>query len=484
MENTGTPTAAGTVANINAPIFRPLRFPSGLEVKNRIFRSNISGRFDNYDGSGGYARINWEEKFARGGVGGIMSSYTPVSVRGRIMVHYAMIDNDDKIEFWKQLGERVHQYGCKFIMQLSHSGRQQDQGGVENEYKYAQSSTSTPDTFHGIVCKAMTHQEIKETVQHFAEGARRAKAAGLDGVELHGANGYLITQFLSSGINNRKDDYGGPLRNRYRFVQEIIRAIRDKVGPTFHLQFKISAEDHGNALYPWERKGNTIDESVQLCKWAKEDGVDAIHVSSGNTFPHPTNPPGGWPVEQAARWYDSMLSQGIYTRRVYFLLTNPLARPLFRWWWTHRAGPVIEGINLENARKIKQAVGDLPVLCTGGFQNAALIREALAPKGTLPAIDGVSMARPLVANNNLVEYYAHGWDLPPRPCTFCNKCLVNDLENPLGCYEIDRYDGNYELMMEHVMSVFYPSPLCPKQPPPPLSPLPTDPPIPPPPAQF
>ncbi len=94
MENTGTPTAAGTVANINAPIFRPLRFPSPLEVKNRIFRSNISGRFDNYDGSGGYARINWKEKFARGGVGGIMSSYTPVSVRGRIMVHYAMIDND------------------------------------------------------------------------------------------------------------------------------------------------------------------------------------------------------------------------------------------------------------------------------------------------------------------------------------------------------------------------------------------------------
>ena len=74
--------------------------------------------------------------------------------------------------------------------------------------------------------------------------------------------------------------------------------------------------------------------------------MDAIHVSSGNTFPHPTNPPGGWPVEQAARWYDSMLSQGIYTRWVYFLLTNPVARPLFRWWWTHRRGPVIEGINL------------------------------------------------------------------------------------------------------------------------------------------
>ena len=200
-----------TVNNINAPIFEPLTLSNDLVIKNRIFRSNISGRFDNYDGSGGYARINWEEKFARGGVGAIISSYTPVHVRGRIMVHYAMIDNDDKIEFWTRLGERVHQYGCKFIMQLSHSGRQQDQGGVENEYKYAQSSTSTPDTFHGIVCKAMTHREIAETVEHFAAGALRAQKAGLDGVELHGANGYLITQFLSSGINNRKDEYGGPV---------------------------------------------------------------------------------------------------------------------------------------------------------------------------------------------------------------------------------------------------------------------------------
>jgi 2,4-dienoyl-CoA reductase-like NADH-dependent reductase (Old Yellow Enzyme family) len=459
MQDIGKGAAAtGPVDNINAPIFRPLRFPSGLEVKNRVFRSNISGRFDNYDGSGGFARINWEEKFARGGVGGIISSYTPVHVRGRIMVHYAMIDDDNKIAFWRQVGERVHPYGCRFIMQLSHSGRQQDQGGVENEYLYAQSSTSKPDTFHGIVCKAMSHREIKETVGHFAEGARRAREAGLDGVELHGANGYLITQFLSSGINDRKDEYGGPLRNRYRFVHEIIEAIRAKVGPTFHLQLKISAEDHGNALYPWEGKGNTLDESVQLCQWAKEDGVDAIHVSSGNTFPHPTNPPGDWPVEHAARWYDSMLSQGIYTRWVYFLLTNRATRPLFRWWWTHRRGSVVEAINLHNARVIKRAVGDLPVLCTGGFQNADLIRAALAPEGDLPAIDAVSMARPLVANNDLVRYYEQGLDLPPKPCTFCNKCLVNDLENPLGCYEIDRFDGDYDAMMRQVMSVFYPSP--------------------------
>ncbi|MBV8232400.1 MAG: NADH:flavin oxidoreductase, partial [Planctomycetaceae bacterium] len=372
-----------TSASRNDVIFRPLVFPSGLEVKNRIFRSNISGRFDNYDGSGTYVRINWEEKFARGGVGAIISSYTPIHLRGRILIHYATIDDDDKIPFWRAVGERMHQHGCKFLVQLSHSGRQQDQGGVENEYKYAQSSTSTPDTFHGVVCRAMTRAEIAETVEQFAEGARRARDAGLDGVELHGANGYLITQFLSSAINDRSDDYGGPLENRARFVLDIVRAIRRKVGNDFHLQMKISAVDHGNALYPFEGRGNTLAESIQVCKWlcAPQDGfrgVDAIHVSSGNTFPHPTNPPGGWPVEQGARWYDSMLSQGIYTRWVYFLLTNPLARRFFRWWWEYRRGPRIEGISLDEARRIKQHV-DVPVICTGGFQDARLIRQALAP---------------------------------------------------------------------------------------------------------
>src|SRR6201999_3917071 len=105
---------------------------------------------------------------------------------------------------------------------------------------------------------AMTTAEVRETIQHYADGARRARLAGLDGVELHGANGYLITQFLSSGINDRKDEYGGSLENRARFVLEIVHAIRKKVGPDFHLQMKISAIDYNNVI-PWEGRGNTLD---------------------------------------------------------------------------------------------------------------------------------------------------------------------------------------------------------------------------------
>ena len=111
-------------------IFEPLQFRN-LTVKNRIFRSNISGRFDNYDGSGNQARINWEIKFAKGGVGAIISSFVPVHLRGRIVPNYAMIDNDARIPFWRALGKAVHEHDCKFILQLSHGGRQRDINGIE-----------------------------------------------------------------------------------------------------------------------------------------------------------------------------------------------------------------------------------------------------------------------------------------------------------------------------------------------------------------
>jgi 2,4-dienoyl-CoA reductase-like NADH-dependent reductase (Old Yellow Enzyme family) len=432
------------------PIFQPLRFRN-LEVKNRVFRSSISGRIDNYNGSGTQARINWEAKFARGGVGAIISAHVPINVRGRILPNYAHIDSDERIPFWRRVGERVHEHDCKFILQLSHGGRQQDIAGVENLGKRALSSTDRPDPFHGLPCRRMTVREIHQTVQDFAAGARRAREAGLDGVELHACNGYLITQFLSSGINDRKDAYGGTLENRARLLLDIITAIRKEVGHDFHLQVKISAVDHNDAIIFWDRKGNTLAESVQVCRWVEQAGADALHVSTGSLFPHPRNPPGDFPIADVVRNYDTMLSSGVYTFRNYLLFRFPLTTPLMRLLWNRTKGDVVEGVSLDDAAEIKRNVS-IPVLCTGGFQTASVIREAIRDG----RCDAVAIARPLMANPDLVQVFAEGRDLPERPCTYCNKCLVNVIENPLGCYDVSRYDGDHDRMMREVMSFFEP----------------------------
>ena len=433
-------------------IFQPLKFKN-LTVKNRVFRSNVSGRFDNYDGSGNQARINWEVKFAKGGVGAIISSFVPVLLRGRIVPNYAMIDNDRHIPFWRAVGKAVHEHDCRFILQLSHSGRQRDIPGVE--IALGLSSTSKSDPSHGFRCQAMTTADIKEAVNAFAEGARRAREAGLDGVELHGANGYLITQFLSSAINDRKDEYGGSLENRARFVLDVVRAIRKRVGSDFHLQMKISAVEHADAVsfFGIGPAGNTLDDSVRVCQWLVEAGVDAIHVSTGAFFPHPCNPAGSdLPVEELVKTYDTMISSGDLGFRNYVLFRTAPDIARHQWQSTVPAPEKIEGLNLPEARKIKAAV-NVPVICTGGFQTASVIAAAIE-RGDC---DAVSAARPLIANNDLVEIFRRGQDRADRPCTYCNRCLVNVVENPLGCYEESRYPSR-DAMVAEIMSVFNPPP--------------------------
>lgn len=433
-------------------IFQPLKFRN-LTVKNRLFRSNVSGRFDNYDGSGSQARINWEESFARGGVGAIISSFVPVHIKGRILPNYAMIDGDDKIPFWRAVGEAVHRHDCKFLMQLSHGGRQRDNPGIENFRSKGLSSTNSMDTFHGLLCEAMTLRQIKDTIRHFADGARRARQAGLDGVELHASHGYLITQFLSSAINDRVDQYGGSLRNRAAFLLEIIQAIRKEVGTDYHLQAKLNAVDFGNALYPWQKKGNTIEEGIEVAKWAEEAGVDAIHTSIGSMFPHPLLPPGGFPPDELNWWYGSMISSGVLGYFNYTMFHFKLLRPIFSFFWgrTKKDHPV-EAVSSEYSKEIKKNV-KVPIINTGGYQDGRVIRRVISEGYT----DAVSIARPLIANRDLPQILESKRDLPDKPCSFCNRCLVNAIVNPLGCYDVRRFNGDHDAMVRKILEVFHPS---------------------------
>jgi 2,4-dienoyl-CoA reductase (NADPH2) len=181
-----------------------------------------------------------------------------------------------------------------------------------------------------------------------------------------------------------------------------------------------------------------------------------------------------------------MLSSGIHTFRNYLLFRFPLFYPIFLFLWNRvqkqtQDQPIqglevkaqalnesfqkfvsseqmqellqkYQGVSINHAAEIKKQV-NIPVICTGGFQQASYIRQAIQEN----FCDAVSIARPLVANNDLVHQFKAGIDLPERPCTYCNKCLLNALENPLGCYELSRYNNSDEMIAE-IMTVFDPAP--------------------------
>jgi 2,4-dienoyl-CoA reductase-like NADH-dependent reductase (Old Yellow Enzyme family) len=435
------------------PLFAPLQLGPALTVKNRILRSNVSGRFDNEDGSITQARINWETKFARGGVGAILGSYAPVSLDGRIMAGYAGIHRDDFIPQWERLGAAVHAFDCKYVMQLSHSGRQMDVPGISNEGRPVPAATGAREPIHGFRAREMTGGEIETLIGQFARAAWRSREAGLDGVELHASNGYLFNQFLSSGINTRKDQWGGDLKSRARFLLEVIKAIRGAVGPTYQLQVKLGAIDYNN-VDPFEKRGNTLEDAIQVAKWCEAAGVHALHVSIGSSFPHPLNPPGDLPTDELARAYPAVAAYGDHGWRNWTFFRFRALRPVFNWaWFRIQKGRRIEGVSLDEARAIKAAV-KIPVISTGGYQTASYIRDAI----TSGACDAVSIARPLIANNDLIAQWHAGRDVPERPCTYCNRCLINAPKSILGCYDETRF-ANREAMIDEILSIYEPRPV-------------------------
>ncbi len=384
-------------------------------------------------------------------MGAIISSFVPIHVRGRILPNYAMIDHDDKIPFWQKVGEAVHRYDCKYILQLSHGGRQRDVPGVENLMNHGQSSTDRSDTFHGLPSEAMSVADIKDLVERFAEGARRARLAGLDGVELHASHGYLFTQFLSSAINRRKDEYGGSLENRARFLLDVIRAIRERVGNDFRLQVKINAVDANKALYPWERKGTRSRNPSKSASGSKPRARTRSTSLSGASSA-PAASVGRLPGRRAQLVVRRDVVER-FTRvpQLYALSLQDLASAVSLLLEPHKKDRPVEAVCAPEAKAIRESVG-IPVLTTGGLPGRAC-HQTRAQRRLLRRSDH---RPPLIANNHLPQLFASGKDLPEKPCTFCNRCLINAIANPLGCYDVTRFESRDE-MIAQVMSVFHPT---------------------------
>jgi 2,4-dienoyl-CoA reductase (NADPH2) len=458
-------------------ISRPMKLGS-VTLKNRLLRSSISGRIDNYDGSGTPARMRFEERFAAGGVAGIISSHVPITPHGRVLPNYAMIDCDERVHFWEKVGDRVHRHNCLFFLQLSHSGRQQDVGGVENEARLPEGATDQPDYFNGLRSTRMTKERIREVVRMFGDAAERVVAAKLDGIELHSANGYLFTQFLSKAINDRtpEQEYGGvKIEDRAQFLIEVIKEIQGRrtVGKDFPLIVKVTGHDRHNDAGIWPRSdGNNIKDAIAVAKIVYDLGVHAIHVSTGSMFPHPLNPAGGMPVEVGRNTYQALLPKGSRTFLNY--LGFRFVGWFVHWLWTRKQpfwtnGKIdpekVEGFAAADAKAIRTAlelhVPDaskrIPVLLTGGFQTARGIGRVLREG----SCDAVTMARPLLANVELPRALVDGWNGPlHRECTYCNRCLLHVLEHPLGCYDQGRFEDGpptqdgHDRMMKDVFEVF------------------------------
>lgn len=207
---------------------------------------------------------------AVGQVGLIILEATAVTPEGRISELDLGIWEDDHIIKLAELVQQIKSYGAKTGIQLAHAGRKSNVSGD------IFAPSSIPFDQNSPTPKELTKEQIKETVEKFQLGAKRAKDAGFDIIEIHAAHGYLINEFLSPLSNKRNDEYGGSLENRYRFLKEVIQAVR-KVweGPLF---VRVSASDYVEG-------GSTINDYVQIAKWLKEDGVDLIDVSSGGLVP-------------------------------------------------------------------------------------------------------------------------------------------------------------------------------------------------------
>ncbi|MCA1054737.1 NADPH dehydrogenase NamA [Rossellomorea aquimaris] len=251
-------------------LFEPYKLKS-LELKNRIVMApmcmysshNEDGKVENWH------RTHYVSR-AVGGTGLIIQEATAVTPQGRISPQDLGIWSDEHIEGLSELVGLIKEQGAKTGIQLAHAGRK----AVLDGEILAPSAIPFNDEMK--TPKEMTVKDIDETIEAFIKGAERAKKAGFDVIEIHGAHGYLINEFLSPLSNKRTDEYGGSAENRYRFLQRVIDGVKEVWdGP---LLVRVSAKDY-------QEEGLDAEDYVLFSTWMKEQGVDLIDVSSGAVVP-------------------------------------------------------------------------------------------------------------------------------------------------------------------------------------------------------
>jgi 2,4-dienoyl-CoA reductase-like NADH-dependent reductase (Old Yellow Enzyme family) len=245
-------------------LFTPLTFRTGLTARNRVVLAPMTNKQSHADGSLGDDELRWLCSRAEGGFGVVMTCAAHVAKDGQGWPGELGIFDDGLLPGLTTLATALRQRGASSMVQIFHGGLRADPS-VSGAMPWSASAAE------GV--REATPADLERVVEQFAAAAERAKRAGFDGVELHGAHGYLFTQFLSVEQNRRTDAWGGPLEHRARLLRDALRAVRARVGPSFTVGVRLSPENFGNA------RGLDLDESVQTARWLAEDGADFVHLS-------------------------------------------------------------------------------------------------------------------------------------------------------------------------------------------------------------
>ncbi len=351
-------------------IFEPITINS-LQLDNRLVMPPMATSYADSQHKVTDRLIDYYQARARGGVGLQIIEYTAVTPRGRSRDHQVAIYDDKFIPDLKRLTSAIHDAGGKTAIQLHHAGITTS-SEVTGETPVGPSPKSDSEG----ASRALSISEIKAIVEAFAAGAQRAKKAGFDAVEIHGAHGYLLAQFMSDATNKRTDQYGGSLEGYLKFPIEVIEAVREVVGPDFPILFRMEGEEAAE-------QGRTIEESKRMVPALVDAGVDCMHISGGQ---HVIAPMG--------------------TR---------------------------QGYNVHAAGQIKSVV-DVPVIAVGRICSPEVAAQILNSGDA----DLIAMGRALIADPDLPEKARDGRLDDVRLCIGCGHCQQSPAyctQNPFVGYE-------------------------------------------------
>lgn len=364
-------SAAGRPAELDV-LFEPITI-NGTTFANRLVQSPVTTRYATADGEVSERLLAYMDRRARGGVGLVMTENLMIDwTLGRGSGAPLRIDDDRMVPGLAELAETVHRRGVKIAGQINHAGRQSDhrawqiRAGIKTDAPPPVSASDVPSAIIGDRPRPMSVDEIEATIERFADAARRLVQAGFDAVEIHVVHGYLLTQFFSPASNRRTDDYGGSVENRARFARQVVRRVREVVGPDYPLICRLSADERVPG-------GASVEDNLALAAWLAQDGIDIFNVSAGT--------------------YDSRE-------------------------WIYTPPGVEQGSLVPLAERVKQVTGR-PVMGISklGFdlgQTASFIREG--------RIDMAAMGRSQLADPDTIRKARAGQGRHVRPCIACCEC--------------------------------------------------------------